>query len=131
LYQPSNHIQRSNHQDPGTSFYELDIVRKIQTSKEYSAVTRTVFQSEHAKQKPAAILSKQASKVRTNQGVLWDVITRIWNEQRAACVEPRQPGGCASTSGSPDKILQQREAGSISTQCSVSNRGRMLKEEDT
>ena len=57
--------------------------------------------------------------------------TRIRNDERPPCVESRQPGSCASTPGSPDKILQQREAGSISTQCSVSNRGRMLKEEDT
>ena len=31
------------------------------------------------------------------------LVPKIWNEQRAACVEPRQPGGCASTPGSPNQ----------------------------
>ena len=49
----------------------------------------------------------------------------------AACVEPQQRGSCVSTPGTPDMILKQSEAGSISTQCSVSSKGKMLNEEDT
>ena len=52
-------------------------------------------------------------------------------KQVCLCVDPRQQGRFVSTPGTPDMILQQREAGSISTQCSVSSRGKMLNEEDT
>jgi hypothetical protein len=51
--------------------------------------------------------------------------------KQAACVEPQQRGSCVTTPGTPDMILQHHEAGSISTQCSVSSRGKVLNEEDT
>jgi hypothetical protein len=53
-------------------------------------------------------------------------------EARVTCVEPQQRGSRVSTPGTPDMILREREAGSISTQCSVSSkRDKVLNEEDT